>query len=169
MRHSGTMDAETLSVWLIGAGALTIVLGLVFASERAYEGVSMRGPFSTRDKRLRFAVEAAGATLVAAGSILLAATSSPSAWLLLIPVAAYALAHLLAAWKLGQYWRFRSDEASRAAAGDDANELQRDLAVCASSCASWGWCLRHPFNDEYWPRAELDAAQRDRVGIRAGA
>jgi cytochrome c biogenesis protein CcdA len=91
------VETTTVAVWLIGAGALMIALGLVLASERPYEGVSFRGPLSTRAARLRFAVEAAGASLVAAGSVLLAVVETPCARLLLILPIAYTLVHAASA------------------------------------------------------------------------
>ncbi len=149
------MDAQTVAVWLIAAGALVIVLGLVAGAERPHEGISFRGPLSTRAARLRFAVEATGAALVAAGSVLLAVTNPPDYRLLVLLPIAYGLTHLLAAWKLRQYWQFRHAEALRALSGDSATALQRRMARCAAHCVRWRWCLRHPFNDEYWPRSIL--------------
>jgi hypothetical protein len=154
------VDAQTWGVWLIGSGALIIVLGLVFGSERPTTGITFQGPFNTRFDRLRFAVQCAGAALVAAGSVVLAIAEPPSLWLFVILPAVYVIVHVLVAWKLRQYWRFRLDQAERAVRGDAATDLEHRMARCARTCASWRWSLRHPFNDEDWPRAEMRNDER---------
>jgi len=148
------VDAEATATWLIGIGALTIVLGLVIGSERPYTGLTFRGPFNTRADRLRFAIEATDAVFLAVGSILLAAVHPPSPWFLLAFVlVGYGLVHLLSAWKLLQYWRYRREREIQATRGEGTTELQYQMADCARTCATWSWCLRHPFDEEYWPKS----------------
>lgn len=151
-----------VAVWLIGVGALVIFLGLVVGSQRPYEGVSFSGPYATRADRLRFGVEASGACLVAAGSVLLAINEPPPFWLAALVPVLYSLVHVLTAWKLRQYWRYRQEEAERAVKADAATSHERWQAAVAAACATWRWCLTHPYNSEYWPRAE-----RARVEARA--
>ena len=146
------MSAETLGVWLIGIGSLVIFLRLVVGSQRPAEGLTFRGPLSTGEDRLRFAVEGTGAAFVALGSVMLAIADPPSASLLLAIPFGYVILHGLSAWKLRQYWLYRRDEAVRAASADSATDFQRMQAASASVCASWRWCLLHPFNRDYWPK-----------------
>jgi hypothetical protein len=152
-RYSKRVDAETTATWLIGLGALTIVAGLVVGSERPYEGMTFRGPFNTPADRLRFAIEATGALSVATGSVLLAIVHPPSPVLLLVVLGGYAFVHGLCAWKLLQYWQHRRERAIQATRGEGVTELQHKMADCARTCATWRWCLRHPFNGEYWPKS----------------
>jgi hypothetical protein len=93
--------------------------------------------------------------LVAAGSLVLAVSEPPSVSLLVVLPGAYLLVHGLTAWKLHQYWRYRLVEAQRAAAAEGATELQRRMRTCAERCASWRWCFKHPFNQEYWPQSAM--------------
>ena len=146
------MSAETLGVWLIGIGSLVIFLRLVVGSQRPAEGLTFRGPLSTGEDRLRFAVEGTGAAFVALGSVMLAIADPPSASLLLAIPFGYVILHGLSAWKLRQYWLYRRDEAVRAASADSATDFRRMRAASASVCASWRWCLLHPFNRDYWPK-----------------
>jgi hypothetical protein len=133
------MSLTTAGVWLIGLGSLVIFAGLVLGSERPYSGMTFRGPFNTRRDRLRFAVEGAGAGLVAVGSVLLAVDDLPSLWLLLAAALGTSLmVYGLAAWKLRQYWQYRM------AANPPAQPGGR--------IGTWRWCFTHPFNDEYWPK-----------------
>lgn len=68
---------------------------------------------------------------------------------------AYLVVHLLMAWKLRQLWVARRAKID----GPDAIHIQ--WAACAAVCASWQWCLKHPFNDEHWPKAVMDAVAQD--------
>jgi hypothetical protein len=145
------MDTTTAGGWLIGAGSLVIFAGLIFGSEQPYQGIKFQGPFNTRSQRLRFAVEGAGAGLIAVGSALLAVNHPPSPWLLLALPSAYLLMHSLMAWKLRQFWLGRREKID----GPDAIQVQ--WAACAAVCSSWEWCLRHPFNDESWPKTVMEA------------
>ena len=112
-----------------------------------------RGPFNARSQRLRFAVEGAGACLVAIGSVLLAIDNPPSVWLVLAIPVAYLVVHGLTAWKLHQYWLKRLEKAR---GGPNNGEHEQQWLICATTCASWRWCLMHPFNDEHWPKAVMD-------------
>jgi hypothetical protein len=138
------MSVTTVGVWLIGLGSLVIFAGLVVSSERPYVGRSYRGPFNTRRDRLRFAIEGAGAGLVAMGSVLLAIEDLPSPWLLLVVPGTYLMVHVLTAWKLRQYWQYQL----AAAQPGGAPSTQLDMATFGT----WRWCLTHPFNDEGWPK-----------------
>jgi hypothetical protein len=149
------MDTTIAGGWLIGTGSLVIFAGLIFGSEQPYQGIKFQGPFNTRSQRLRCAVEGAGAGLVAVGSALLAVEHPPSPWLLLVLPTAYLVVHLLMAWKLRQLWVARRAKID----GPDAIHIQ--WAACAAVCASWQWCLKHPFNDEHWPKAVMDAVAQD--------
>jgi hypothetical protein len=149
------MNLTTTGVWLIGIGSLVIFVGLIAGSEKPYEGMTFRGPFNTRAQRLPFAVEGAGACLVAVGSVLLAIDNPPSIWLLLVVPVAYLVVHTLTAWKLHQYWSKRLEKAQD---GPKDTPLERQWLTCISTCASWRWCLAHPFNDEHWPKAVMDRA-----------
>ncbi len=157
------VTVEEVGVWLIGIGALVIAAALVLASERPYTGMTFRGPFNTRRDRTQFALEGTGALFVAGGSVLLAATEPPSLWLFLALPAGYAIFHGLAAWKLWQYWRYRAAEADRAALLESSTELERRFALCARECATWRWCLGHPFNQEYWPQATMKRLTRENL------
>jgi hypothetical protein len=147
------VDATTTATWLIGIGSLTIAAGLAIGSERPYEGMTFRGPFNTPADRMRFAVETTGAIFVASGSVLLAFANPPSPALLVAVVVGYGLIHTLSAWKLQQYWIYRRERAIQETRGEGVRELQHRMADCAHACASWRWCLRHPFNGEYWPKS----------------
>ena len=149
------MNTTIAGGWLIGTGSLVIFAGLIFGSEQPYQGIKIQGPFNTRSQRLRFAVEGAGAGLVAVGSALLAVEHPPSLWLLLVLPTAYLVVHLLMAWKLRQLWIARQATID----GPDAIHIQ--WAACAAVCTSWKWCLRHPFSDESWPKAVMEAVAED--------
>ena len=150
------MDASTWAVWLIGIGSLLIVLNSVLGSERPSEGVSFMGPLSRRRDRIRFALVGTGAVLVSAGSVVLAVTEPPTPWLAVVVPAIYLGVHLLAAWKLRQYWHgYRLPTATQATAGDIVPDLLRQQLACAEVCSTWRWCLGHPFNGEYWPKRVL--------------
>lgn len=147
------MNLTTTGLWLIGAGSLIIFVGLIAGSEQPYEGMTFRGPYNTRSQRLPFAVEGSGACLVAIGSVLLAVHNPPSLWLLLAVPVAYLLVHVLSAWKLHQYWLRRLEKAKE---GPKNEALQRQWLACSTTCASWRWCLTHPFNDEHWSKVVMD-------------
>ena len=146
------MAAEDVAVWMIGVGSLTIAVGLIFGSERPFDGLVFRGPFNTRADRLRFAVEAAGASFVAVGSLVFAIENPPSPVLLVFVPVLYVIVHATTAWKLRQYWLYRLGEAETHARGDAGpNELVRRQLECARECATWRWVIRHTFSGEYWP------------------
>lgn len=141
------MNVTTVGVWLIGLGSLVIFAGLVLSSERPYTGRSYRGPFNTRRDRLRFAVEGAGAGLVAVGSVLLAIEHLPSPWLFSAVPGTCLMVYGLTAWKLRQYWQYRlAADPSTQPGGTPSSQL------AMATFGTWRWCLTHPFNDESWPR-----------------
>jgi hypothetical protein len=150
------MDTAHVGGWLVGVGALLVVLSFVVGSPRPVEGMTFRGPLTLRRDRLAFAVQATGLALAAVGSVVLVAGDFPSLWLVLVTLGAIAVGiYALSVWKLHQYWQPRLAEALQALRAEDADKypVMAWQAACAKRCASWRWCLMHPLHsDDYWPR-----------------
>jgi hypothetical protein len=145
------VEVETAGVWLIGAGSLLIAFALVIGSARSGGPLEARGPFSLRAERLWFAVECTGALLAASGAVLIAVENPPPGWLLAAVPLAYAFFHLVAAWKLRQYWR--TEVVSWERPGVAIPEESKARYRLAKERATWRWALRHIYSwkatDEY--------------------
>jgi MFS family permease len=164
--HAGHPGLESAGLWLIAIGAVIAVVGLLVGGHLA--GLSGRpvGPVGRRNDRVAYAGAAAGAVLVAAGSILVAIKNVPAWWVILLTAAgAGALFWAFAAWRL------RVDHQNAAAGAQESVEDTRSNPNLPTESplvagwnwdaerylqqVSWRWCLAHAFASE--ARARVDA------------
>lgn len=147
-----SMQADGL--WLIGVGAFVLaVVGLVAAPLRLH--LQFGGLGDGRRDRLAFAGAGLGLLSTAAGSVLLAASSSPAVAFVIATVATLiVVAWVLLAWRVHSLWLARrGDAAMRLRYNQDlAREAwQLEAAVLL---ARWRWALCHPLTNtdaNSWP------------------
>jgi hypothetical protein len=119
--------------------------------------------FKTRNTTLRqrvvFATQTTGLGLVAVGGLAIA-LSQPIEWWLILATAlvVFATLDMLLAWPLKRAWDEKSEMASLVASTGEMGQTaaaQRQAAI-GRQCATWRWCLLHPFNTESWPGMQPD-------------
>jgi hypothetical protein len=146
------MHLSAVGGLLVGLGAVLGLIPRVLWPVRPEPGITF-GTLTTREERLRFAVETTGLAAAAAGSILLVIADLARWWLVVAIVAVAALmVWTVSAHKLRQLWLLRVRTAA-----DDQNasppvasgQQQQEYAVARSR---WSWCFSHAFApSQPWP------------------
>jgi hypothetical protein len=147
---------------LIGLGAVLGLMPRVLWPVRPEPGITF-GTLTTREERLRFAVETTGLAAAAAGSVLLVVADLARWWLAVAIVAAAALTvWTMSAHKLRQLWLLRARTAAddRNASSPAASaDQQQEYAIARSR---WSWCFRHAFAPSRpWPPPAAPSTQRE--------
>jgi hypothetical protein len=155
-RASGS-GLERDGLWLIAVGALLIVIALLVGGHQGGLGGRPVGRQGTRRDRMVYAVTAAGACLVAVGSIIVAVKAFPAWWVVVVTVAGGGLAvWLFAAWRLRvDSGSSRDDVRSGLETYDEdigpipgyVEEHEWDLKRYGRQ-THWGWCLANAFTSE---------------------
>jgi len=155
------MQADGL--WLVGIGAfLLAIVGLSAAPLRLH--LQFGGLGDRRGDRLAFAGTGLGLIATAAGSVLVAAGSSPALGFAIATVMGLAvIGWLLLAWRVHILWLARRDDA--AAKLRHNQDLVREVwrLEAAALLARWRWALCHALTSsdaERWPYEFL----RKRIG-----
>ncbi len=146
------MDWTRVGIWLVGAGSFVSVLVAVLGSPHAGEaGLRFLGPLGSNRGRVIFAAEASAVAHIALGSVILAVVQTPEWWIALGTAGTLALGvYALTVWKQHEYRAARAVEVATQQSSDPAAGRWRN--ACTRRCASWRWCLQHPFDDDMWPR-----------------
>jgi hypothetical protein len=152
-----TADWEAARTWLAACGGLLVLLSVVYRTPKPTAGgVLGGGVLTSNTERLKFAAQTTGTVLAALAGVMTLAANVPSL-LFIAVVAASVLLTIwwLLAWKVRQFWQgwveATSGDLRQAEENPQAGPPWRYL--CATRCATWRWCLRHPFNDgaSLWP------------------
>ena len=156
---------ESDGLWFIAIGALLIVVAVLLGGHPGGLGTRPLGRQGTRSDRLVYAGTAAGACLVAVGSVIVAVKAFPSLWVVGVTVMGAALAvWLFAAWRLRVDSRNGRDDARR---GLDEFPNLRSLPGWVEGKdwdirryerqMSWRWYLTNPLRSEASARADAEA------------
>jgi hypothetical protein len=152
------VSATNIGLWLIGVGSILVIGGALISPPEAGTGVRLPSRQTKSKKRLVFAVQTTGLTFIAGGSGDVALSQSPTWWLIGATLLAIILScDVFLAWPLRRAWVEKSKAATAVAStgGDMGNTAAaQQQAAIARRCATWGWCLSHPLNDETWPGME---------------
>lgn len=148
------MSITSIGLWLIGWGSFLVVAAAFAAPPDAAFGLRFKTRDTTLRQRVVFAVQTTGLGLIAVGSLIVAFSQHLEWWLILATVLLVASAvDILMAWPLKRAWDEKSQMASLVASSGEMGETaaaQRQAEI-SRRCATWRWCLLHPFNSESWP------------------
>jgi predicted lysophospholipase L1 biosynthesis ABC-type transport system permease subunit len=148
------MSVTSIGLWLIGWGSFLVVATAFAAPPDATLGLRFRSRDTTLRQRVVFAVQTTGLGLVAVGSLAVALSQHLEWWLILATVLAVAGAvDVLMAWPLKRAWDEKSEMAALMASSGEMGKTAaaQHQAEIGRRCATWRWCLLHPFNSESWP------------------
>lgn len=153
----------TDGLWLIGLGAFLVVLvALIPRPPRLH--LQFRGQGDERVDRVSTSVTTAGLLATAAGSVLVAVGSTPSAWFMIATIIAVVLSTwLLIARQVRALWMARRDEAAMKLKENQDLEREAWELQAATLLARWRWALSHPLtrsNAINWP----DNYLRNKIG-----
>lgn len=153
------MSVTSIGLWLIGWGSFLVVGGALAAPPDATLGLRFKTRQTTVRQRAVFAIQTTGLGLVAVGSLAVALSQRVEWWLILATVlVVLATLDVLLAWPLKRAWDEKAEMASLVA---KTGEMGRTAAAQRQAeigrrCATWRWCLLHPFNSESWPGMKAD-------------
>jgi hypothetical protein len=156
---------ESDGLWFIAVGALLIVVAVLLGGHPGGLGSRPLGRQGTPRDRLVYAWTAAGACLVAVGSVIVAVKAFPALWVVAVTVVGAALAvWLFAAWRLRVDSRNGRDDAQHGL--DDYPNLRSVPGFVEESewnikryerQMTWRWYLTNPFRSEASARADAEA------------
>jgi hypothetical protein len=149
------MSATNIGLWLIGVGSILVIGGAIGSPPDAVLGLRFKTRQTTLRQRVVFAVQTTGLALVAAGSLVVELSQAIRWWLIVLTLlGVVGMCDVLLAWPLKRAWDEKSEMATAVAStgGEMAKTAaaQRQAAI-GRRCATWRWCLLHPFNTESWP------------------
>ncbi len=148
------MSVTSIGLWLIGWGSFLVVAAAFATPPDATLGLRFKSRETTLRERVVFAVQTTGLGLVAVGSLVVALSQHLEWWLIVATVLLVGGAvDVLMAWPLKRFWNEKSEMATLVA---DTGEMGKTTAAQRQAeigrrCATWRWCLLHPFNSESWP------------------
>jgi hypothetical protein len=153
------MSVTSTGLWLIGWGSFLVVAAAFASPPDAALGLRFKTRDTTIRQRVVFAAQTTGLGLVAVGSLAIALSQQVEWWLVAATVLVVGGAvDVLMAWPLKRAWDEKSQMASLVANSGEMGETaaaQRQAEI-GRRCATWRWCLLHPFNSGSWPGMNAD-------------
>lgn len=153
------MTTESAGLWLIGIGALLVAL-VGLSAGRVRLALTFEGSGDQRADRVKFAVSGAGLVSTAAGSVLIAVSSTPNAKFAAATIAALLLvAYLLIVWRVQTLWREHVAAAGLNLKVNQDSEREQWRLDATRLCARWRWALAHPLtaaDARSWPVPYLE-------------